>query len=317
MAKNLSQKSSFRLFLWGILLIPFSFVADAVLDAVLFSEGSIQEQLFSPTYHELAIRVLFGTFILAAIYLGMHYLANTAQKEGILQQSNKDLGLARQDIEEFHDDMLRQLRNTSSELATSVELLATQCGHDFDEKTRFFMEGVDNASDKLNEQLEISLALTELSFGEPRREQVKLDKLALDIVKELKNKQPDRQVEFKIQPWLSNWCDQKMLRPVIYNLFKNAMDFIPNDRQGRIEFGMFNRSTQQVFFIRDNGVGFSDAQATRLFDAFLNSSQDSELPKDTIRLANARRIIYRHGGQIWAEGIPDVGGTVFFTLCKS
>ena len=297
-----------------MLLIPFSFVADAVLDAVIFSEGSVVEQLFSPTYHELAIRILFGIFILAAIYLGMHYLANTAQREGALQQSNKDLGLVRQDIEEFNDDLLRQLRNTSAELATSVELLNTQCGHDFDEKTQFFMEGIDNTSNKLNEQLEISLALTELSFGEPRRAQVKLDKLALEIVKELQSKQPDRQIEFKIQPWVNDWCDQKMLRPVMYNLFKNAMDFIPQSRKGRIEFGMFNRNTQKVFFVRDNGTGFSDGQAQRLFDAFRNNSQDSELPKDTIRLANARRIIHRHGGQIWAEGIQDVGGTIFFTL---
>lgn len=297
-----------------MLLIPFSFVADAVLDAVLFSEGSVVEQLFSPNYHELAIRILFGIFILAAIYLGMHYLANTAQKEGTLLQSNKDLGLARQDIEEFNDDLLRQLRNTSSELATSVELLNAQCGHDFDEKAQFFMEGIDNTSNKLNEQLEISLALTELSFGEPRRAQVKLDKLALEIVEELQSKQPDRQIEFKIQPWVNDWCDQKMLRSVMYNLFKNAMGFIPPSRQGRIEFGMFNRNTQKVFFVRDNGTGFSDGQAQRLFDAFRNNSQDSELPKDTIRLANARRIIYRHGGQIWAEGIQDVGGTIFFTL---
>ena len=313
MTKNLSQRSSFRLFLWGILLIPFSFVADSILDAVLFDEGSIQEQLFSPTYHELAIRVLFGIFILAAIYLGMHYLANTGQKEATLLQSNQDLRLLRQDFEEFHDDLLRQLRNTSSELVTSVELLKTQCGHDFDEKAHFFTKGVCDTGNKLNEQLDISLSVTDLPFGEPRREQVKLDKLAFDITEELKNKQPDREINFKIQPWINDLCDRKMIRLVIYNLFNSAMDFIPPSRQGHIEFGMFNRNGKKVFFVRDNGTGFNDAQAKRLFDAFRNNSQDSDLPKNTVRLATAKRIIHRHGGQIWAEGIQDVGGTIFFT----
>lgn len=313
MAKNLSQRSSFRLFLWGILLIPFSFVADSILAAVLFNEGSIPEQLFSPTYHELAIRVLFGIFILAAIYIGMHYLANTAQKEAVLLQSNQDLRLLRQDFEEFHDDLLRQLRNTSSELVTSVELLKTQCGQDFDEKAHFFTEGVCDTSNKLNQQLDISLAVTELPFGEPRREQVKLDKLVFDITEELKSKQPDREIEFKIQPWVNDWCDQKMIRLVIYSLFKNAMDFIPHSRKGKIEFGMFSRNGKKVFFVRDNGTGFSDAQAKRIFYPFRNNSQDSDLPKDNIRLATAKRIIHRHGGQIWAEGIQDVGGTIFFT----
>ncbi|MCK4506973.1 MAG: hypothetical protein KAU27_00420 [Desulfuromonadales bacterium] len=313
MPKNLSQKSSFRLFLWGLLLIPFATVADAVLDAVLFNEGSIQEQLFSPTHHELAIRILYSVFILAAIYLGMHYLANTAQKEGTLRQSNMDLGLAKHDFEEFHDDILRQLRNTATELATSVELLKSQCSHDLDEKTQFFVENICNTSDRLNEQLEITLTLTELSFGEPRREQVKLDELALDIVDELKNKHPERQIEFKIQPWITAWCDPKMLRHVIYSLFSNAIGFIPQSRQGKIEFGMFHRNNQKVFFVRDNGTGFSEAQAKRLFDTFRDNLQDSELPKDSIRLASARRTIHRHGGQVWAEGIQDAGGTIFFT----
>jgi len=314
--KNLSQRSSLRLFLWGLLLIPSAFVADSVLDAVLFGEGSIHEQLFSPSSHELAVRILFSIFILAAIYLGMHYLATIAQKEGSLLQSNKDLGLVRQDFEEFHEDLLRQLRSTSAGLSTSVELLKTQCSHDLEEKTQFFIENIYNTSNKLNEQLEISLALTELPLGEPRRELVKLDALALDIAEELKNKQPDRLVEFKIQPWTTAWCDQRMIRQVIYNLFNNAMDFIPPSRQGQVELGMFHRNSQKVFFVRDNGIGFSEAQAKRLFDAFRDNPQDSHLPKDTIRLASARRIIHRHGGQIWGEGIQETAGTFFFT-CDS
>lgn len=312
MSRTYSQKSSFRLFVWGLLLVPFAAIADSVLDAVLFGIGSVQEQLLSPSHHELAARFLFSTFILAAIYLGMHFLANTSQKEGALQQRNKDQGLARQDLEEFHDDLSQQLRNTSAELATSIELLKSQCVHDFDEKTQFFMEGISNTSNKLNEQLEISLALTELPLGEPHRERVKLDKLAAEVVEELKSTQPDRLVEFKIQPWMVGWCDKKMLRLVIHNLFCNAMAFIPHSRQGSVELGMFNRNGQKVFFVRDNGAGFSDAQAKHLFELFRNS-QDTNLPKDTIRLASARRIIHRHGGQIWAEGVEGAGGTIFFT----
>ncbi|MGK2944627.1 MAG: sensor histidine kinase [Desulfuromonadales bacterium] len=316
MPKNLSQRSSFQLFLWGLLLIPSAIIAEAVLTAVLFDEGSIREQLFSPSNLELSLRILFSIFIIAAIYLGMHYLANIAKKEGLLQQSNNDLEMVRQDLEEFHDDMLQHLRNTSAQLTTSVDMLKTQCDQDVGEKTRFFLENVRSTSARLNEQLEISLVLTELPSGEPQRALVKLDQLALDIGEELKNKQPDRQIEFKIQPWITAWCDQKMLRRVIYNLFCNAMDFIPQSRQGQIELGMFHRNGQKVFFVRDNGTGFSAAQGNRLFEAFRDSSQDSDLPKDSIRLASARHIIRRHGGRIWAEGIQDAGGTIYFTCDK-
>lgn len=311
--KTLAQKSSYRLFIWGLLLIPFAVLADAVLDAVLFNHSSVLEQLFSPSYHELAIRALFCTFILAAIYLGMHYLANVAQKEASLLRRNRDLALARQDLEEFQEDVLRQLRNTSSELATSIGLLGTQCSPELNEKTRFLIENVDKVGDKLGRQLEISLALTEIPFSEPHRQRVKLDKLALEVATELQSKQPDRQTEFKIQPWLNGWCDKKMLRFVIYNLFCNALEGIPPSRPGQIEFGSFNRGNQKVFYVRDNGLGYSDVQAKRLFDSFRDSAHDREMPKNTVRLASARRVIHRHGGQIWAEGIEGAGGTVFFT----
>ena len=296
-----------------MVLVPFAGVSDVILGAVLFGDGSIQEQLFSPTYHEVAIRLLFSTFILAAIYLGIHYLAKTSQKEAALLSRGQDLSLARQDLEEFHENLSRQLRQTSASLASTVELLQVQCSSDFDEKTRFFMESVYNCSSKLNEQLDINQALTELTCGEPHRGKTRLDFLANEVVEELQQKHPDRELEYKIQPWLSDWCDQKMLRLIIYNLFSNAIDFIPASRKGRIELGMFNRHEQKVFFVRDNGTGYNDAQAKRLFDAFEDNSLDAELPKDTITLANARRIISRHNGQIWAEGIEGAGGTVFFT----
>ncbi len=314
MPKTLAQISSYRLFLWGLLLVPCAAVADSALDAVFFHAGSIQEQLFTPTYQDLAARVLFSVFILAAIYLGMHYLANTAQKEAALQQRNRDLALARQDLEELQDELLRQLRNTAAQLATSLALLNTQGDVELDEKTRFLVDNACRSSDRLGAQLEVSLALTGLSFGEPRREQVKLDKLALDVVTEIRSKQPDRQIEYKVQPWIVGWCDPKMLRQVIYNLFCNASDFIPPSRQGRIEFGSFDRDGQKVLYVRDNGTGYSAAQAQRLFDAFRNGAHDQDLPKDTIRLAVARHIVHRHGGQIWAEGAQGAGGTIFFTF---
>ncbi len=313
MSKTLAQISSYRLFLWGLLLVPCAAVADSALDAVFFHAGSLQEQLFTPTYHELAARVLFSTFILAAIYLGMHYLANTGQKEASLRQRNRDLALARQDLEELQDELLRQLRNTAAQLTTSLELIKTQCDLELDEKTRFMVDNACRSSNRLDSQLEISLALTGLSFGEPHREQVKLDKLALDVVAEIQDKNPDRQIEYKVQPWIVGWCDPKMLRQVIYNLFCSASDFIPSSRQGCIEFGSFDRDGQKVLFVRDNGTGYSDAQAKRLFDAFRNGAHDQDLPKDTIRLAIARHIVIRHGGQIWAEGIQGAGGTIFFT----
>jgi len=314
--KNLSQQSSFRLFLWGLVLIPLATLMDAILDAILYGEGTIAQQLFSPSYHELAMRFLFSVFILAAIYLGMHYLANTAQRERSLQRLNNDLGLARQDLEEFNHDLLQHLRNTSAELNTTVALLQNQCAQDLDEKTRFFMEALISGNNKLNKQLETGLALNEIPLSEPHRERIKLDKLALEIAEELQCKYPERALTFKIEPWLTAMTDRKLMRLVLEQLFRNAIDFIPPSRKGTIELGMFRRGEQKVLFVRDNGTGYSETQALHLFDAFRDPGLNRDLPQNTLRLASAQRAVRRLGGQIWAEGAEGAGGTVFFTYYR-
>lgn len=312
MQRNLSQKLSWRLFLWGLVLVPFFVVTDSLLDAVLFKTGSIREQLLFPSDHELSGRVLVCIFILAGIYLGMHFLANISKKERILQQRNKDLGLVRQDVETLHEGVSSQLRNSSSELETSLALFREQC-HGIDEKVLFFVDKISHSSSKIQKQLQINQMLSELTFGEPYRERVKVDKLAAEVARELQEEFPEKQVAFKIHPWINCWCDRRMLRQIIRDLFCNALNFIPPSQSGQIEFGITNRNNQSVLFVRDNGTGFNEAQAERIFDPFRNPAQDPELPADTTLLANTRRIVHRHGGQIWAEGIHGAGGTFFFT----
>ena len=170
MPKTLSQKSLSRLFLWGLALIPLAIISDAILGAVLFDQGAIVEQILSPSYYQIANRFLFSVFILAAIYLGMHYLADTAQREKTLMQSNQDLDLTRKDIEDFNHDLLQHLRNTSSEISTSMALLKAQCDSELEEKTRYFLESIANCNEKLSRQLDTSLALVELPVNQPRRE---------------------------------------------------------------------------------------------------------------------------------------------------
>jgi light-regulated signal transduction histidine kinase (bacteriophytochrome) len=314
---TLSQKALIRLLLWGFVLIPLAMAADAMFHAVLFGEGTFWQQFLAPAFPELACRLLFSIFVLAAIYLGMHYLAKTAQRERTLQQEAHDLNLACRDYENFSEDMLQHLRNTSSEINTAISLLKNRCQDELNDKTRFFLESVVNFNSKLNRQLETSLALTEVPLSQPHRELIQIDKLAEGIAADLQNRHPEREVEFIIQPWISIVSDRKMMAYVIQQLFYSAMDFIPSRQKGRIELGMYQRGLQKVLFVRDNGTGYSEPQAKRIFDAYRENIQDPALPGDTTRLAGAQRIIQRLGGQIWAEGAAGAGGTVFFTYHKA
>jgi light-regulated signal transduction histidine kinase (bacteriophytochrome) len=154
------------------------------------------------------------------------------------------------------------------------------------------------------------------------RETVDLSALAQTIAAELQKTQPERQVEFIAAPGLVGNSDARLLRLVLENLLGNAWKFTGKRGHAKIEFGVLQPSDAEksrqagkpVYFVRDNGVGFEMAYVDKLFTAFQRLHGDTEFPGTGIGLATVQRIIHRHGGRVWTEGILDEGATFYFTL---
>ena len=96
--------------------------------------------------------------------------------------------------------------------------------------------------------------------------------------------------------------------------FSNAWKFTAHRPQARIEFGGGVRQGHAYYFVRDNGAGFDMAHADRLFGAFQRLHGQAEFAGIGIGLASVQRIIARHGGRVWAEGVPGQGATFYFAL---
>jgi light-regulated signal transduction histidine kinase (bacteriophytochrome) len=101
---------------------------------------------------------------------------------------------------------------------------------------------------------------------------------------------------------------------LLQNLLENAWKFTSKKAETRISFGITEYQGRQVYYVRDNGAGFDMAYVDKLFEPFQRLHSTKEYPGTGIGLASVKRIIRRHGGQIWAEGEVDHGATFYFTL---
>jgi chemotaxis family two-component system sensor kinase Cph1 len=109
-------------------------------------------------------------------------------------------------------------------------------------------------------------------------------------------------------------ADPALLRLVFENLLSNAVKFTRKEEEPQIEIGCSSGSHQFVLFVKDNGEGFDMRYVDKLFGVFQRLHRADEFEGTGIGLANVRRIISRHGGTTWAEGIVGKGATFFMTL---
>jgi two-component system, sensor histidine kinase and response regulator len=108
--------------------------------------------------------------------------------------------------------------------------------------------------------------------------------------------------------------DESLLEHVFTNLLSNAFKFTARSDPARIQVGASSSATEQIYFVRDNGVGFDMRNAEHLFGAFQRLHSQAEFPGSGIGLSIVHRIVRRHAGRVWAESVPNVGTTIYFSL---
>jgi signal transduction histidine kinase len=176
------------------------------------------------------------------------------------------------------------------------------------------LERILGAAARMNSMIDTILALSKLSSQPLARQPVNLSLLAEQVLEELRRQAPERTLEASISPGLSCHGDPTLLRMLLDNLLGNAWKYSARCAVARIEFGQQLQDGRQVYLVRDNGAGFDMRFAERLFNPFQRLHSASEFAGTGIGLASVKRIVERHGGQIWAEAEVDKGATFYFTL---
>lgn len=177
------------------------------------------------------------------------------------------------------------------------------------------LDRVMGAAARMNSMIDALLSLAQLSAQPLARQPVNLSQLASYVIEELRRSAPERPVEVKIQPQLVVQGDPTLLRMVLENLLSNAWKYSGKCAQAQILFeARQEKNGQLIYVVGDNGAGFDMRFADRLFGVFQRLHSASDFQGTGVGLASVRRIVRRHGGDIWAESEVGQGARFYFTL---
>ena len=175
------------------------------------------------------------------------------------------------------------------------------------------LDRVLGAAARMNNMIDALLALSRLSSQPLAQQPVNLSQLAGYVADDLRRQSPERPVEIEIEPGMQVQGDPTLLRVMIENLLGNAWKYTGKSGHARIVFARHTQAAD-TFTVRDNGAGFDMRFADRLFGVFQRLHSASDFPGTGIGLASVRRIVHRHGGEIWGEAEINRGAAFHFSL---
>ena len=224
---------------------------------------------------------------------------------------------ANDELEAFSYSVSHDLRAPLRHIAGFVKLLPQETGASLSEQNVQQMLKISQAAKRMGGLIDDLLDFSRVLRTKLQKTDVNLDQLLQETLGDFHEETKARNIVWNIHPLPGVRADPALLRMVLVNLISNAVKFTGKRAEAKIEIGCVpGGDDETVIFIRDNGAGFDPSYAHKLFGVFQRLHSDSEFEGTGIGLANIQRIIHRHGGRAWAEGLVDCGATFYFSLPK-
>ena len=242
-------------------------------------------------------------------------------------------------LQDYHEDLEKRVSERTIELETAIKELESfsySVSHDLraplrgmkgfsqvlledyreklDDEGQDYLNRIANGAQHMSLIIDDLLSLAQITKRNINKKQINISKLSKTIVSRLLDQEPDRKIDIRIEQGIFTHGDEKLLDIALTNIFSNAWKFTKKTANPEIKFGKIEHNGNPVFFIRDNGAGFDNQYANKIFGAFQRLHKKEEFEGTGIGLATVSRVIHRHGGQIWTDSIIGKGSTFYFTL---
>jgi len=227
-----------------------------------------------------------------------------------------ELAAANKELEAFAYAVSHDLRAPLRAMMGFSQALNEDCHEQLDEVARDYVDEIIRASRSMGALIEGLLAMSRSTQGIVQHDPVDMSALAHQIMHELQQADPHRQVEWQIEEGMVTHGDERMIQIVLQNLLANAWKYTVNAASPLIRFYSSKSDAGTRYFISDNGAGFNMEHADRLFKPFQRLHRQDEFAGIGIGLATVQRVVQRHGGTLDALGEPGRGATFSFSFGK-
>lgn len=259
-----------------------------------------------------------------------------AQLEQRVAERTAQLEAANEELGAFSYSVSHDLRAPLRHVMGFVNLLKKDVETSLTEKSLRHLNTISESAKRMGTLIDDLLAFSRIGRSELQKAEVNLDQMIQGTLRDLETETKGRKIVWEIQPLPTVWADRALLRQVLVNLVSNAVKFTGARAEARIEIGrapdgtgspratggaektdpaaeVISRS-ETVIYVRDNGAGFNQDYAAKLFGVFQRLHSEAEFEGTGIGLALVQKIVTRHGGRIWAHAQRGEGATFYFTL---
>ena len=321
---------------WTIRLL--SILGGLSCGALLLAGYHVQREILSRAEIEAGLRrarELLGTQLdqqrsdlhHAVEDLSAQILARNAAEAGLKQLNNeletrvaartKELKEMNQELESFNYSVSHDLRAPLRHMDGFSRILEEEFSEELSVEARHYLGRIRMAAKQMSNLVDDLLQLARFGRQSVKYEAVNLNRMIDETIAACAAEEEERQITWQIAELPVVEADPGLMRQVFANLISNALKFTKNKNPAVIEIGCQRSEREVVLFVKDNGAGFDPKYSDKLFGVFQRLHRQDEFEGTGIGLAIVARIVHRHGGRVWAEGQPDRGATIYFSLIAS
>lgn len=241
------------------------------------------------------------------------YRLNSALERRVIERTAQ-LEAVNRELEAFSYSVSHDLRTPLRSIDGFSQALLEDYGKQLDEVGHDYLNRVRRAAQRMGLLIDDLLRLARITRTDMNQLQVDLGAMAHEVIGDLHKYKGYSVAPFRVQEGLVGYGDPGLLRIVLENILDNAWKYSSKIEHPLVEFGSVVEDGRTVYFVSDNGIGFDMVFVGKLFGAFQRLHRADEFPGTGVGLATVKRIIHRHGGEVWAEGASGKGAIFKFTL---